>query len=71
MQRSPALPTDPDPFCPHNPAHLFRQAVIHLAGKSGTPPNVAVGVGTRIVQVQLEHARVGSVVPAAAPDRDA
>ena len=67
----PALPMDPDPFCLRNPAHLFRQAMIHLAGKSGTPPNVAVGVGPHIVEVQLEHARVGSVVPAAAPDRDA
>ena len=60
---------DPGPFYPYNASHLFRQAAIHLTGKSGTPPNVAVAVAAHIVEVQLEHARVGSVVPAAAPDR--
>jgi len=39
-------------------------------GQSGAEPDVRVDVRTRVVQVQIEHASVGSVVPIAATDRE-
>jgi len=33
--------------------------------RSGAAPDVGVGIGARIVEVRVEHASVGAVVPVA------
>ena len=40
-------------------------------GQSGAEPNIAIHDGPGVVEVHVEHARIGAIVPIPAPDRDA
>ena len=39
--------------------------------KSGAPADVAVGIGTRVVQVGVEQPSIGAIVPVATADQAA